>query len=111
MAEYPTDLYLNKDKDVFIDASNDLATISGVSQLEQSVALDVVNVTQNFVGEELTGKDVGLVEENVRQSLARDEQVETIHSVEAKQYDRSTGKMTLDIRLVENDDFTIEVML
>jgi hypothetical protein len=107
--EYPTDLALNEDMDIYLDGANDLATISGVDQLEQSVALDVRDVTLQFVGEPITGPAIGLLEERVQRALARDEQLSQVKNVVVQEYDRREDTIRIDILVIDDEDFTIEV--
>lgn len=106
-----TDLRVNDDIDVYIDQANDLATISGIEQLEQSTGLDVLNQVRQFSGGKLTGESVGLLEERVRVSLQSDPQIDRIITVSVSEYNRETGDVALDVVATENDDFTIELTL
>lgn len=107
--EYPTDIALNKSKDVFLDKSNDLAIIGGKEQLQQSVAIDVFDETTAFVGSPIDGSTVGLLEEEIRQSLNDDPQLGEIRSVSIDSYDRTLGRIELSISVVEDEDFTLPV--
>lgn len=112
MTHRPTDLRVDADTlDLFIDQSNDLATISGLEQLQQSVSLDVLDVTRSLRGESITGEHLGLLEERVRESLQQDEQVGDVQSVDAKEFDRRDNRIKLDVFLIENENFEIEVGL
>lgn len=107
--EYPTDLLLTEDLDIRLDAANDIATISGEQQLEQSVALDVMDETKNFVGGRLTGENLGLLEERIRESLAQDEQVADVQTVNIVEYNQESGQITANILVIDDEDFTIEI--
>lgn len=107
--EYPTDLLLTEDMDIRLDASNDLATISGQRQLEQSVVLDVFDVLQDFVGERLTGQAVGRLEERVMDALQRDEQLSEIQTVDLREYNKESGTVTMYITVVGDEDFSLEL--
>lgn len=109
MADYPTDLDLNSDKDIHIDAANDLATVSGIRQLTQSVAIDAMDEIQDFIGGRVTGKNVGLLEERLRQGLNDDPQLSEVRSVNLTEYDKQAGTITIEILTIENEDFTLEV--
>lgn len=109
MTHRPTDLELTADKDIHLDQANDLAVVSGVKQLEQSVAMDVLDVTQRFVGRALTGENVGLLEARVEESLAADEQVGDVQTVTVTEYDRRTNSITMDVVCTEDQDFTIQI--
>ena len=106
-----TDLRLDENLDTFLDGANDLATISGIDQLEQSTALDVLNQAQQFSGGRLTGTNVGLLEERVRTSLESDPQIENVVNVSVAEYNTDTGAVQLDVVVTNNDNFTIELIL
>jgi hypothetical protein len=107
--EYPVDLLLTEELDIRLDASNDLATISGKQQLEQSVALDVLDETQNFVGGRLTGENIGLLEERMRESLSADEQVADVQTVNIIEYNQESGQITAEVLVIDDEDFNINI--
>jgi len=104
-----TDLLIDEELDTVIDTTNDLGTVSGIQQLEQSVAIDVLDVTRQFVGSSLTGEQVGLLEERVLRSLEDDEQVGEVLDVVVSQYDRATQTVTMEIIVLEDENFSIEL--
>lgn len=107
--EYPTDLALNDSLDIYLDGANDIATIGGVEQLEQSVAVDVLDVTRDFIGSEITGPEIGLLEERVQRSLNRDEQLSRVQTVSVREHDLQTNTIRMDVTVIDDEDFTIEV--
>lgn len=109
--ETPVDLDVNQQKDIHLDSANDLATTSGVAQIQQSVGLDVLSVTDDFLGGPLTGETVGKLEENIRDSLATDEQVLDVTNVSITEFNQDLNTVEADIRVVDDPDFSIEVML
>lgn len=109
MVDYPTDLDLDDSKDIHLDGANDLATVSGVDQLSQSVAIDVMDEIQDFIGGRVTGKNIGLLEERIRQGLNDDPQLSEVQSVNIEEYDRRDNSITMEIVTIKNADFTIEV--
>lgn len=109
MVEYPTDLDLNEQRDVHLDGANDLALTSGIEQLQQSTAIDVFDELQAFVGGRLTGENLGLLEERVRQGLNDDPQLADIRNVTVEEYDRGAQTVTLAISVVGDDDFELEL--
>lgn len=107
MVDYPTDLDLESDKDIHLDGANDLALVSGKAQLEQSVAIDVMDEIQAFIGGRVTGQNIGLLEEVLREALEDDPQLEDIRSINIEEYNRQTEKLTISIVTTENDEFTL----
>jgi hypothetical protein len=105
----PTDLLIGTDLDIEIDETNDLGTVSGIQQLEQSVAIDVLDVTQNFVGSNLSGGRVGLLEQRVQESLENDEQLTEVVDVVLQSYNKDTGTIEMEIIVLENENFVIEL--
>jgi hypothetical protein len=106
---YPIDLHLNDDLDIHLDGGNDLATVSDRRQLEQSTALDVLNALREFVGNPVTGRTIGLLEERVRQALNADEQLSTVTNVSVEEYQPDSGRVTLAVSVVEDDDFELDL--
>ena len=104
-----TDLLIDEDLDIVIDTTNDLGTVSGIQQLEQSVAIDVLDVTRQFVGSRLTGGQIGLLEERVLRSLEDDEQVGEVLDVVVLQYDEAAQSVTMEIIVLEDENFEIEL--
>jgi len=104
-----TDLLIDEDLDIVIDTTNDLGTVSGIQQLEQSVAIDVLDVTRQFVGSRLTGSQIGLLEERVLRSLEDDEQVGEVLDVVVSQYDEAAQSVTMEIIVLEDENFEIEL--
>lgn len=109
MVDYPTDLDLNENKDVHLDASNDLELTSGVEQLQQSVAVDVLDEIQSLLAGRVTGENIGLLEERIESGLNDDPQVGAVRSVTIGSFNRQTDKVVIDVKLVKNEDFTLEL--
>lgn len=107
--QYPTDLRLNESKDIYIDAAGDIATVGGFEQLQQSVALDALDALEDFIGDGITGRNVGLLEERVTRALTRDEQVGEVRTVNVTEYNQESNIVSVEVELVENDDFTLEL--
>lgn len=107
--EYPTDLRLTDEMDIYIDATGDIATISGFEQLEQSVAIDVLDILRDFIGQGLTGRNIGLLEANVQESLANDEQLAEVQNVTVDTYNKESGEITLDVFVIRDDDFALSL--
>ena len=104
-----TDLLIDEELDIVIDTTNDLGTVSGIQQLEQSVAIDVLDVTRQFVGSRLTGSQIGLLEERVLRSLEDDEQVGEVLDVVVSQYNEAAQSVTMEIIVLEDENFEIEL--
>lgn len=106
---YPVDIQIDGDRDIFLDPTGDLATVGRHPNLEQSVAILVSNVTQQLVGSTVDGDTLGLLEQRVREALNRDIQVDDILEVDVTTFDRDAGKITMDVRTTENHEYTVEV--
>lgn len=108
MVEYPTDLDLDPDKDIHLDGANDLALVSEEDQLRQSVAIDAMDEIQDFIGGRVTGRNIGLLEERLRQAFNDDPQLDDVVSVNITQYDKRTDELTIEAKTIENEEFTLE---
>lgn len=109
MAERPRDIAIDSGKDIFLNDANDLALVSGREQLQQSIAIDVLDVTRDFVGSSITAQSIGLLEQRILEALEDDPQVGVIRDVSIMEFDKRTNTVTVEVSLAENDDFTIEV--
>jgi len=109
MVDYPTDLNLDNSLDIRIDGANDLATDSGVTQLQQAVVLSVLNESVEFVGESLTGPQLGLLEARIEQAIANNPQVTDPRRVTADSYNRRSGSVQMTVITKENEQFEIGV--
>lgn len=109
MTDYLTDLDVNQDKDIHLDSANDLTTTGGLANLEQSVGLVTMDITSRLISGEVTGENLALLEERIRQHLNEDPHVEDVLRVEARTFNRESGVITLDIFVDRNKSFTIKV--
>lgn len=108
MVEYPTDLDLDSGKDIHLSGANDLALVSGEAQLRQSVAIDAMDEIEAFIGGRVTGKNVGLLEERLRQAFNDDPQLDQVINVNVVEYDRRSEEIKIRATTVKNEDFTLE---
>lgn len=104
-----TDVAVDENLDIFIDDTNDIGVVTGSEQLEQSVALDILDVTRDFVGRRLSANNVGILEERIRQSLESDEQLGPIESVVVEEYNRQNNTIVSTVRTRANNEFELEV--
>lgn len=109
MPDYLQDLALDSDRDIHLDGGNDLALTSGRDNLEQSIAIAAGDAIRQFVGGNVNGTNVAILEERIRQSLDADPQVASVQAVSVEQFDKRENKITLDVMVEENESFTIEV--
>lgn len=109
MVEYPTDLRLNEEKDIHLDAGNDLALVSGEEQLRQSIGIDVLDEISAFVGSRITGTNIGRLEERIRKGLNDDPQLAAVRNVTIEQFDRRDDTVEITAEVVGDDDFTLEI--
>lgn len=109
MADYLTDLDLNSDSDVYTDDANDLALVSGRSNLEQSIEISAGDAIEEFVGGNIDGTTIALLEERLKKALNNDPQVNSVDSVELTEFDRRTNTVSIDVSVTEDKDFTLEV--
>lgn len=109
MPDYLQDISLNSGKDIHLDDANDLALVSGRDNLEQSVAIAAGDAIERFVGGNIDGTTVALLEERIRQALDADPQVESVQSVTVEQFDKRNNSISLDVTVEENENFSIQV--
>lgn len=109
MPEYLRDLDLNEDKDVHLDDTNDLAISEGRANLEQGIALSVMEITHRVIGEKYTAANLSLLEQRVEEYLAEDPHVEEVLRVTTETVNRDSGIITMRIDVDEDESFTIEL--
>lgn len=107
--EQLTDVAINENKEVEVDATNDLRTVSGEANLRQSVALDVMDVTQSFLGDRMTPTSVNNLRSAIRQSLASDPQIDSVTAVKITDVDSQTNTVTVEIRAEPDHDFELDL--
>lgn len=106
---YPTDLELNSDRDIKLNDANDLATVSGESNMEQSVAISAGDAVDEFVGSRLTGVNIALLEERIERNLRDNPMVSNVENVTVDEYDRRDDTVTLTVDVADEDNFQMEV--
>lgn len=106
---YPTDLKLNSDRDIQLNDANDLATVSGERNMEQSVAISAGDAVDDFVGDRLTGVNISLLEERIKRNLKDNPMVSHVENVTVDEYDRRDDTVTLTVEVANDDNFQIEV--
>lgn len=109
MVEYLTDIKINRDRDIHLDDSNDLALISGERNLEQSIGIVASDAIDKFVGSTITGTSIGLLEERLLRYLDRDPHVENVREVEVTEFDRRTETISMEALLEETETLPLEV--
>jgi hypothetical protein len=104
-----TDLDLDESFDIHLDSGNDLALTTGAEQIEQSVAIDVRDELQNFVGSKVTADNAAILSERVRQAINDDPQLVDTKRVSFDEYDKRTNTASFTIVTVTNDEYEIEL--
>lgn len=109
MPQYLQDLDLNSDRDVHTDDANDLALTSGRENLEQSVSIGAGDAIDQFIGSNIDGTTIALLEENLREALDADPQVSVVQSVDVEKFDRRDNSISVAVSVDEDEDFLLEV--
>lgn len=103
MVDYLTDILLTEDKDVRLDGSNDLATVSEERNLRQGIALSTMDITSDIIGSRVTVEELGLLEERVREYLEDDPHVGAVQNVTTETYNRQSNRVTMRVALTEGE--------
>lgn len=109
MADSVTDLQIDSDRQVFLGDDGDLATVSGIPNVEQSVAIEAGDVLRPLIGEPMTDETFGDVEAELEQVLSRDPQIDSVERVNVTKVNTSTGTVTVSVFTSFNNSFEIEV--
>lgn len=105
------DLALDNDRQVSVDATNDLAQTDAVQTVEQSVAIHAGDALRPLIGEPVTGDMLQYAELRVRDALASDPQVDGVQTVSIDSIDRTANAVSVTVRCTYDREFTIEVIL
>ena len=103
------DIKIDESCDIEIDSANDISTISGFENLQQSVRISAKGAIDQFVGGKVSGSTVALLEERLKNALNNDPQVGEITNVTLLEYDKRDSSIEAEATVTENENFTIEV--
>jgi hypothetical protein len=103
MVDYLTDLDVTQALDIRKDASNDLATTSGVENLRQGIALTTMGVTRERIGNKATADQLGLLEERVESMLDDDPHVGDVLRVTTETFNRNQNVVTMQVTLTDGE--------
>jgi hypothetical protein len=97
--------------DIRVNETHDLALISGIENVKQSVALDVRDVAHFHVGDQLTSNNVFDVRAQVERSLNADPQISAPTSVVVDAVDLESHTINFTVTTHDNEDFTLDIVL
>lgn len=103
------DLRLDGNRQVEVGADGDLRITHGIETVEQSVAIEAGQVLRPLIGGPLTGETYEDVQEELRDILSRDPQIENVQRVEITEVNRSTGNVTVEVFTSYNNSFELGV--
>lgn len=106
-----TDIKVNRQRDVETDDTNDLAVVSGIDNVQQSVGNNVSDITQALVGTKLTGARVGALEQGIEDALEDDPQVGTVGEVTVTEFNKQTNTVRASVTMEKNEDFKLEMII
>jgi hypothetical protein len=105
------DIAVNTDLDLFIDGQGDIGTVSGFPQIEQSVLLDVFGETDDSIGSRMTGGNIGVLEQRIKEALQNDEQLSDIIRVNVTEINNERDEIRFEVYTVEDPTFEMGVTL
>lgn len=97
--------------DIGLDDGGDLAFVTGMDNVKQSVALDIRDVTHFDVGGTLTSDTTFALRDEIKRSLQTDPQITTPITVELDSVDKNAGVVNFAITTRDNEEFTIDMVL
>lgn len=109
MTDSLIDLKVDKDRQVFVGDDGDLATVSGIDDVKQSLMLNAGDVLRPLVGEPLTDTTFADAEAEVLERLQRDPQVTGPNRVEITRVNTTTGEVFVEVFTTYNESFEIGV--
>lgn len=109
VADELSDLEMDQDRQVFVDDTGDVSTVSGIGNVEQSVAISAGDVLRPLVGEPADDQTFADVEAELEDVLSRDPQIRRVTRVEVTRVNTSTGTVDVEIFTAMNNSFEIQV--
>lgn len=98
------DIEVFSDQDTRLDETGDLPLITGVPNIKQSLALDVLNETESRIAQRITNSTVNGLQGDIQTALQNDPQVDTIESIEVLSTNEQTNE--IEIGVTVNGDVT-----
>lgn len=93
-----TDIAIGRFGDTFLDAGNDLATVSDTPRLEQHIYLSIGEQLQSLIGEIVTGNEITEIERGVEQSLSNAQDVDEVISATLERYEPDTNTLSFTVQ-------------
>lgn len=105
-----TDLALDGEFDVFLDDRNDVATVSGRSEFEQTVAVKLTSYMYNITGD----TDFPTLKEKIRLQVSRvarsHDTLDSIENVVVERHPEKASTVVVDLRYSSgNFDFNLNL--
>lgn len=105
-----TDMAVNRQQDAYLDEGNDLAIVSGLENTKQSAALQVLDETDDLIGEVLNGNQLTKLRGRIRTELQADPELSTVHEVKLVSIDDNKNKVNIEVKAEPSDvELTIPV--
>lgn len=105
------DIAIETDKDTYLDGANDLALISGPKRVEQSIAINIIDADERFIGNRVTARTVNRLEKAIKDALEADNDVDEVFDVTIDTFDRNDDRIEVEIFVAPGESFVAEVNL
>lgn len=104
-----TDLKLDGNREVFVDDTGDIATVTGIDNVEQSAAIHSGQAIRPLLGQPITSETLVEAQANLQEALERDPQLDSVQRVVIENIDRDTNTVEARVFVGVNNDFSISV--
>lgn len=109
MVDDLTDIEMDRDRQVFVGPDGDLSLVSGIANVEQSLAISAGDVLRPLIGEPIQDSTFADTEATLTEILQDDPQLESVNRVSIDRVNTTTGVVYVEIFVEYNNSFTAEV--
>ena len=104
------DLMVDGDRDIQLNCSGDLRmTRSPEEYMANFLAVTTGDILRRLVGDPESATLYETAQSRIRQRLFENEQIRSVISVDIVSINTQTGTVTIDVRLEQDTDYTLEV--
>lgn len=109
LAQSLTDLHLDGDRQVHVGGDNDLETVHGLENVEQSAGIDAGDAVRPLLGQSIDRSTLEKIESDLARALRQDPQLADVKRVEIEEVDRRNNTVVVRAFVGLNNEFTLNI--
>lgn len=109
MARNLFDLQLNGQSDVFVDGTNDLATVDGPANVRQTIGIVTRNIVRPLVGQQISGNMLNRIESKIVDALSSHTKIESVQDISIEEINRETNTVVINSTVNFDENYTVNV--